>query len=125
MRLLELYEQMLLEHNVVNTDAITRYVSQFASQCHNQNAAEWFNVTLARYLERHDQINVPMTDDAIPRNAPDWLDGAFSDHDAHGSRLVEHGLNDCHNWFWIEPMDVRALAAAARSNEFGECRATF
>jgi hypothetical protein len=78
MRTVELFEQLLLEHNVVNTEAIKRYVSNFAAQCHNENAREWFNVILARYLERDDQINVKMTDANIPRNAPDWLEDALA-----------------------------------------------
>lgn len=78
MRLLEMYEQLLLEHNVVNADAIKRYVSQFASQCHNENAREWFNTVLARHLEKDDHLNVRMTDQNIPRNAPAWLDAAIA-----------------------------------------------
>jgi hypothetical protein len=78
MRFLELYEQFLLEHNVVNRNDIAAYVGQFASDCKNPHAAEWFNVTLARHLEKDDQSNVRLDDTNIPRNAPDWLDAAMA-----------------------------------------------
>jgi hypothetical protein len=77
MRFLELYEQLLLEHNVVNNNDISDFVEQFAADCKNENAAEWFKVVLARYLEKDDQTNVPLNDTNIPRNAPAWLDAAI------------------------------------------------
>jgi hypothetical protein len=77
MRLIELHEQLLLEHNVVNTDAIRDYVNQFVSQCRNENGAAWFTTVLAKHLERDEEINVPMTNQNVPRNAPEWLEAAM------------------------------------------------
>lgn len=78
MRFQHLYEQFLLEHNVVNTDAIKQFVAQFSAQCHNENAKAWFDTTLARTLERDDQTNVPLNDNNVPRNAPSWLEDAIA-----------------------------------------------
>jgi hypothetical protein len=71
-----LFEAFLLEHNVVNKDAILQYCKEFADNCVNPNAKQWFMVTLAKYLAKDEEINAPMTAQTTPRIPPTWMKAA-------------------------------------------------
>lgn len=77
MRYLDVFTP-LFEHNVVNVGRIKSYVEKFAEHTTHENAKEWFRLVLAKYLEKNEEINVPMNDKNQPKPKPDWLDGAVA-----------------------------------------------
>lgn len=77
MRIDHIFQQLLLEHNVVNRDDIVRYLAPFSARVRDPLLRKWFDAKLPKYLEQHEDYNQQVEDPSQLQNPPKWLPAAI------------------------------------------------